>query len=219
LNIKFTTIVKTRPLAVINLDTSQIFGDIGDFAITYSPCPDSYGYEDKDKFAICYLVVKGNYINRQGNECWLSPWLYHLTDRKKQIDETRELLFPKEFKGLSDREIFELILKANQLEEEFHPDFLYLPQVDNEIWSRHQFELYETTDGYLSYFYVKDNKITFLIEDDTENEINVERSYKFIFHTVDLAYFINVINDLTNFLIKTFPFLEGQISSRSFNNS
>ncbi len=201
------------------METLKIFGDVGNFAITYSPCPESYNYEDKDEFAICYLVVKGNYINRQRNECWLPPWLYHLTDRKKRINTTREILFPKEFDGLSDREIFELILKANQLEEEFHSDFLYLPQVDNEIWNRHRFDLYETTDGYLSYFYVKNNKITFLIEDNSENGIGIERSYKFIFHTVDLDYFIDVVDQITNFLIKEFPSLEGQISSRTFNNS
>jgi len=41
---------------------------------------------------------------------------------------------------------------------------IYLPKVDNNIWSRHRSELYETTDGYLS----KNDKITFLIEDETK---------------------------------------------------
>src|SRR5690606_12210657 len=133
-------------------------------------------------------------------ECYLPSWIFSLTDRRNRIVDTKHLLFPKEFEGLTDREIFEVILKANQLDEEFHPDFLYLPQLDNDFWSRHSFALDETVDGYIIYFYVKHNQIKFLIEDETESMESDYRSYKFIFHSVDLDFFIRTVDQATTFL-------------------
>ncbi len=132
----------------------------------------------------------------------------------------QQMLFPKEFEGFSDREIFELLIKANQFEEfdeEFEPDFLYLPKVDNSIWKNHRFELYETTDCYHSFFYVKNSKITFLLEDMTQTEDDVDRSYRFVFHSVDLEYFFRTIDEVTNYLIDKFPLLKTQVSTRDFN--
>ncbi len=169
--------------------------------------------------AICHLIVSDNLIGQPNEECYLPTWIFSLTDRRNRIFDTKHLLFPKEFEGLTDREIFETILKANQLEEEFHPDFLYLPQLGNEIWSRHSFTLDETADGYLIYFYVKDNQIRFLIEDETESLESDYRSYKFIFHSVDFDFFIKTIDQATELLVQQYPYLKDNLSSRTFNSS
>lgn len=168
---------------------------------------------------ICHLIIGNNLIGQADEECYLPTWLFSLTDRRNRIIDTKHLLFPKEFEGLSDREIFETVLKANQFEEEFHPDFLYLPQLDNKFWSDHHFTLDETIDGYLIYFYVKDNQIIFLIEDETERSESDFRSYKFIFHSVDLDFFILTVDQATEFLVQQYPHLKDNVSSRTFNSS
>ena len=201
------------------MDTAQTFGDKSTFAIYYRPCSDKYNYSPKNNMAICHLVIGNNLIGQPDEECYLPTWICSLTDRRNRITDTKHLLFPKEFEGLTDREIFEIVLKANQFEDEFHPDFLYLPQLDNSFWSDHHFTLDETIDGYLVYFYVKDDQITFLIQDETERSKNDYRSYKFIFHSVSLDLFIDTIDQVTEFLLKLYPHLKDNISSRTFNSS
>ena len=206
-------------LAAINLDTPKTFGDRSEFAIHYRTCSDKYNYAPTNKMAICHLIIGNNLLGRYEEECYLPTWICSLTDRRNHIVDTKPLLFPKEFEGLTDREIFEIILKANQLEEEFHPDFLYLPQLDNKIWSRHSFTLDETVDDYLIYFYVKGNQIRFLIEDETERMKNDYRSYKFIFHSVDFDFFISTVDQTIEFLVERYPYLKDNVSSRTFNSS
>ena len=201
------------------MDTSQTFGDKSEFAIHYRTCTDKYNHDPTDKMSICHLIIGNNLLGRHEEECYLPTWISSLTDRRNRIVDTKHLLFPKEFEGLTDREIFEIILKANQLEEDFHPDFLYLPQLDNEIWSRQSFTLDETVDGYLIYFYVKGNQIRFLIEDETERMESDYRSYKFIFHSVDFNFFISTVDKTTEFLVKQYPYLKDNVSSRTFNSS
>jgi hypothetical protein len=201
------------------LDTSQTFGNKSEFAIHYRTCPDKYNYAPTDKMAICHLIIGNNLVGRPEEECYLPTWIFSLTDRRNRIVDTKHLLFPKEFEGLTDREIFEIILKANQLKEEFHPDFLYLPQLDNEIWSRHSFTIDETVDGYLIHFYVKDSQIRFLIEEETEQLESDYRSHKFIFHSIDFDFFINTVNQSIEFLLQQYPYLKDNTSTRIFNSS
>jgi hypothetical protein len=189
------------------LETYKIFGDPKHFAITYRVCPEEYNYESSSKMAFCHCTINETLIGRIDEECYLPTWIHSLTYQTNRILNDRHLLFPKEFNGLSDREIFELILKSNQFEEEFHPDFTYLPQLDGEFWSRHHFTIDETIDGYLVYFYVKDDRITFLIEDETRKKKRDLRSYEFIFYTLELNYFLNIIDETTNFLVGNYPFL------------
>ena len=201
------------------MNTSKTFGDRSKFAIHFRTCPDKYNYSPNDKMAICHLIIDNNLIGNPAEECYLSTWLFSLTDRRKRIADTNHLLFPKEFESLTNREIFEAILKANQFEEEFHHDFLYLPQLDNEIWSRHSFTLDETIDSYLFYFYVKEKEITFLIEDETGSLENNYRSGKFLFHTVPLELFFSTVDEASIFLTERYPYLKENVSTRTFNSS
>ena len=183
----------------------RITGDPGNFAIRYQPC---YSGEPSAKMAICHMVINNQLIGNPIEICYLPTWLFSLIDRRNWIDQQRNQLFPKEFEGLSEREIFESILKSNQLDEEFHQDFLYLPQLNNDIWLAHRFPIDETIDGYLIYFYVRDGRITFLIEDDSEVRDNSERSFQFIFKTLDLEVFIRTIDEMTGFLFERCPYLQ-----------
>jgi hypothetical protein len=201
------------------LETSKTFGDKSKFAIYYRTYPDKHSYSPSDKMAFCHLIVSNNIIGQLEEECYLPTWIFNLTNRRNLLIDTKHSLFPKEFEGLTDREIFETILKANQLEEEFHPDFLYLPQLVNETWSRHSLTLDETIDGYLIFFYVKESQITFLIEDETERIESDYRSYKFIFHSLDFDFFINTIDQATDFLLHQYPHLKDNLSSMTFNSS
>ncbi|MCC6583622.1 MAG: hypothetical protein IT271_07965 [Chitinophagales bacterium] len=54
----------------------------------------------------------------------------------------------KEFNSRSDEEIFELIFKSNQLEEEFKPQYKYLPILENTIWQDCHISIDETTDAW-----------------------------------------------------------------------
>ena len=194
----------------------RIFGDASNFAIQYQDCPDAYNHELSSKMAICHLMINGQIIGKATEECYLPTWLFSLTDRRNRIDQRRSNLFPKEFEGLSDREIFELILKANQLEEEFRTDFLYLPQPNNEIWGEHHFTIDETIDGYLICFYVRNDRITFLIENLSGISDIPGRNYQFMFHTVDLNFFMQIVDEMTHFLVKHYPYLQQNVSDRKF---
>ncbi len=206
-------------IATINLNTSLIFGDRNNFSIHYRTYPNEYNHTSTDLMAICHIIINNTLIGQPDEACYLPTWLFSLTKRKNHIIDTEHLLFPKAFEGLSNREIFETIFKANQLDEEFHPDFLYLPQLDSVIWSNHSFTLDETIDNYLFYFYVKDNQITFLIEDETGSLKSNQRSYKFLFHTILLDLFFRTVEEITVFLTQHYPYLKDNISTRTFNRS
>ena len=72
--------------------------------------------------------------------------------------------------------------------------------------------------GYLIYFYVKGNQIRFLIEDKMERMESDYKSYKFIFHSVDLDFFISTVDQASEFLVEQYPYLKDNVSSRTFNS-
>ena len=194
----------------------RIVGDTTNFAIQYQTCPANFNYNSSAKMAMCHLIINDQLIGNPNEECYLPTWLFSLTDRRNRIDQRRSYLFPKEFEELTDREIFELSLKSNQLEEEFHKDFLYLPKLNEEFWYDHHFTMDETIDGYSIFFYVRNDRITFLIEDDSEIMSNSGRSFKFIFKSLDLNLFIRTIDEMTYFLVEQYPYLQQNVSDRTF---
>lgn len=195
--------------------TSKIIGDKSQFAINYLSESQRITYSPNNQCAICHLVIGNNLIGRPDEACYLPTWLFSLISLRNRIVETCHLLYPKAFYGLTDREIFETILKANQIEKDIHPDFKYLPQLDEKTWYNHSFTIDETIDSYIIYFYVKDNQITFLIEDCIEGNESEYRSYKFIFQQVDFDLFISTIDEAKDFLIQQYPYLESSVTPRT----
>jgi len=200
------------------LDTTKTFGDPQTFAIRYRPSED--GEVDKnDKFAFCHLIIDNKLIGNDDECCYLPTWVYYLTDEKNRIEQDTANLFADEFTSLTNREIFETCLKSTQLEEEeVDSEFRHLPKLHWQTSRRHQLILDETVDGYYLFLYVKDGKITFLIEDLLGLGYQTRRSYKFIFKTVSLNDAFNTINKAITSLTQTYPYLTESISTRTYNS-
>jgi hypothetical protein len=208
---------KPWTLAAIKMATAKTFGDINTFAIRYQPYEPEQPYEGMYKLAICHLIINGKVLGSPEENCYLPTWFYYLSRQRDFIETNGNDLFTKEFQERTDREIFEMILKANQLETEFSPDFLYLPQLNEKIWSRHSFTLDETIDVYLFYFYVMDDRIHFLIEDRSAGDVN-ERTENFIFSAVPVLSFISTVDEALLYLQAEYPYLANHRNKKEFNS-
>ncbi len=197
------------------MNTSNTFGNISDFAITYSPCPDSYNYVEQDKMAICHITINSIIIGDLNEECYLPTWFFNISKLRNFIATNKDNLYITEFNNLSDREIFELIIKSNQLQEEFDKDYLHLRQLNNKIWEKHFLSLDETINNFLICYYIKDNKINFIVEKwwpETGYQRNIQ------YHSVELSYFLDVLESTISFLETKFPYLSIHSASSTPNS-
>ena len=90
-------------------------------------------------------------------------------------------------------EIFELLIKANQLEEEYDPQFLYLPVLKPEVWIDCCVRLDETIDAFIIFVIESEGEVKFLWQDWREPaqvltlgkifSVKIERS--FVIKTID----------------------------------
>lgn len=136
------------------------FVDKNTFAIRYVP-----GYSDKNKkyfYAYCHIVLGGQIIGYKEEPCYLNYWKDSFEKLKNQIKNNFDKICHFEFKDKNAEEIFELIWKANQLEEDFQVEYDYLPVLDNNVWSNCSISLDETTDAYLITMTGENGKIKFL---------------------------------------------------------
>lgn len=138
-----------------------IFGDTSGFAIRYvrgyipEKHPDwIYGY--------LHFVLNGQVIGDRDEFCSTETWLWSLKlILKRMLMNPDEFKHP-EFQDRKDEEIFELIWKANQSENEFEKDFLHLPKLENGLWSSCHISLDETTDAYLITLTEHEEKLKFI---------------------------------------------------------
>ena len=128
------------------------------FAIRYLPI------ENNSNFAFCHLVFSGEIIGNENESCHLGSWKNSLKSIKDTIVDNTNSLSHHEFNNRSNREVFELIWKANQEEEEYNTKYSYLPVLDNEIWRNCHISIDETTDAYLIAMTEDSGKIKFLWE-------------------------------------------------------
>lgn len=137
-------------------------GDKNTFAIRYQP---SYVHTGSENYYVfCHLVLSGQIIGDVDEVCYLNSWKSSLEYLKDRIKYDFSSIGHTEFLNRSDREVFELIWKANQLEEEFKEEYNYLPVLNNEVWSNCRISIDETTDAYLLAMTEADGKIKFLWE-------------------------------------------------------
>ncbi len=123
------------------------FGDKNRFAIRYIP-----GYKTKGSnyyYAFLHLVLSGQIIGDSNESCFLLSWLASMKELLNRIQERSEVMESGEFRDRSDEEIFELIWKANQLEDEFDLTYDYLPILDSSVWAACHLSIDETTDAWL----------------------------------------------------------------------
>jgi hypothetical protein len=125
----------------------RYFGNPNTFAIRYIP-----GYITKDKnhyYAYCHLVLNGQIIGDKTESCFLSSWLSSFERLRDQAKNNFDSIKHPAFKNRSDREIFELIYKANQLPERYRKRYEHLPVLDNKVWVNCAISIDETTDAFL----------------------------------------------------------------------
>lgn len=125
------------------LENEKYIGNKNKFAIRYLPI------ENDSNFAFCHLVFNGEIIGDKNESCYLATWIGSLKKIKYKIENNSKNLSHKEFENRSDRELFELIWKANQEEENYNVEYNYLPALENEIWSNCHISIDETIDAYL----------------------------------------------------------------------
>ena len=144
----------------MNSQRIYFFGDKNTFAIRYVP-----GYFDKSKkyfYAYCHLILGGQIIGDLHEICYLDSWKNSIEKLKDQLLNNFGSISNSEFKDRNDREIFELINKANQIQEDYNPDFYYLSVLENSIWNNCHFNIDETTDAYTLSMIEFSGKIKFL---------------------------------------------------------
>lgn len=140
--------------------TETYIGNPNTFAIRYVP-----GYVDKSKkylYAYCHLVLAGQIIGEKEEICFLNTWLYSIKILKDLITKDYSSLCHSEFVSRTDREIFEMIWKANQLEEDYSQVYKYLPVLEHKFWVNCSVSLDETTDAFLIAMVGYDNKLKFI---------------------------------------------------------
>ena len=113
-------------------------------------------------FAFCHLFLNGQIIGDQNEACYLVTWLSSMRNVKERIADNSKLLYHREFFNRNDQELFELILKSNELKKDFNIEYDYLPVLENEVWNNCHISIDETTDAYLIMMLEIDDKIKFL---------------------------------------------------------
>lgn len=138
----------------------EYFGDPATFSIRYVLRTDaeSSGLSE----ACCHLILGGQHIGDPEEPCFLSSWYYALELILNNIKSDDGLLWHPSFSNKSDRELFEIINKANQSESEFDEKYRHLPQVDNSVWRNCHISLDETTDAYILAMIEAEGMIRFL---------------------------------------------------------
>lgn len=187
-----------------NMQTKEIiFGDKLTFGIRYVS---GYIYKDNPDwlYAYLHLVLGGHIIGDKEESCSTETWLWSLKTIKEHLLENR--FQHPEFKNRSDIELFELINKANQFEEDFKPEYSYLPQLADSIWNICCFNMDETTDAYSKVLVEVDNKLKFIWEgwrepcptDEIGKTFSITVDKDFVLKTVDecITY---VENDYKNY--------------------
>lgn len=179
-----------------------LFGDKKTFAISYRP----YERELTDHtFAYCHIILGGHFIGSEDETCLLTTWTLFLEDFLIHIKSNKGNLSNPLFTGLSEREIFELIFKSNQVDENFDPAFAYLPaQPTNDLWARHSVRLDETTDAYLIVVIEAEGKLKFIWKGWRDPCPHDEIGKLFSVY-VDHEYFASTVNACLNFLKTKYP--------------
>jgi hypothetical protein len=175
----------------------NIFGEIQSFALE---CETPANVRPLKQPNICCHMIVGARVVGDPNDIELVG-LYE-GDLKRMLDRVlhlRAVGHDFSIDGLSDREVVELVLKANQLEDEFDPKFIHLPQLESKFWYTHQLFLATTTDqDFVGVFNSRNNIKLFHFNFNTpQTEV----------HTVicDFATVIAAIEGCIKFLKESFP--------------
>ena len=162
-----------------------IFGNKETFGIRY--LPDWTAKGENYRFAKLHLVFKGQVIGDPNESSLVGTWVAGLKRISKIIEVNFDKLSNAEFKNKTDYEVFELIYKSNQLEENYKGEYRYLNQLDNEVWQYCNISIDETTDAFQIVMTADGNNLKFLWKGLREpynpeqiemlNSVKIERDY------------------------------------------
>lgn len=134
-----------------------IFGNIDSFGIKYKS-----GYKSKAGnyyFARLHFILGGQIIGDPNEECFLLSWIHSVEKIRDRILNHSERLKNCEFENRPDDEIFELIWKANGIN---NPKYSKLPMLNESVWSFCHVSVDETVDAWLISMIEDNGKIKFL---------------------------------------------------------
>jgi hypothetical protein len=152
-------------------------------------------------FIRCHLVLGHQLIGDPDETDALGVTSLHLESLRDKVKGNFGSLTHPLFASLTDVEIFELILKSNQLEEEFDPKFNYLPALEEEgLFGKHHFFIGESTDAYGLFVIEQSDKLKFLWKNFRTQEhrsLSVECKIDEVVSAINscLAYLKNVYPD------------------------
>jgi hypothetical protein len=174
-----------------------IFGDSSTFGISYRP--DNKAVKGNYAFSYCHFIFKKELIGLKRENCFLGTWAISLLDTKKKILLKEGCLTEPEFSGLSEIEIFEILLKANQSEEDFKENYKYLPKLEEDVWYKYRVDMDETIDRYTIFVIENENMLKFL----WRNHVN--KNSKLGIMTTTHEQFYNTVDLCLSFLTKEYP--------------
>lgn len=185
-------------VSLYSITTMPFFGDENTFAIQCSA--NEQNPSDEWIHIRCHLILNGQYIGDPEETDVLDVSVGHLERLQNQIKGDYGTLIHPLFQSLSDEEIFELILKSNQLETEFDPKFSYLPALEQEgLFGTHHFIVGESTDAYFLVVIEQSEKVKFLWRNLRLKEVQT--------HAVACSKeeVISAINGCLNYFKNAFP--------------
>lgn len=143
-----------------------IFGDKATFAIRYAP-HQIYrkGSHPDEGFVMAYLhLILGNQLIGEKNEsCCVGTWMCMMDSTLNQLEHNFHRMKHPEFSNFTrDDEILELIMKPNRLEEEYLPQYDYLPVLPEYIWNACSLYIDETTDAWIIKMTAHQDQIKFI---------------------------------------------------------
>lgn len=122
------------------------YGNRNEFKIRYVPNLEQN--ESKFQMAHIHLILDNELIGDPNESCMVETWISKVEQLLNRLIYNNIKMFHEEFDGKTDMEIFKLICKSNQLEEEYEKEYQYLPVLPNEIWTNCNIIIDETIDAY-----------------------------------------------------------------------
>ncbi len=182
----------------------KLFGDKNTFAISYR-ADKKYVAGKQHAFPFCHFILDNKLIGIKREPCFLGTWASSLLYLRDKISIKKDCLVEPEFEGLSDLEIFEIIDKTNQLEDEFKNRYTHLPKLQDDVWYKYRVCMDETIDGFSVNIIESNGMLKFLWRDNSMENENLGIAL------TSHEQFIKAINDCLDYLIEAYPSVIGNL--------
>jgi hypothetical protein len=181
----------------------HIFGNT-DFGIRYQP--NTKLIDHNRELAQLHLIIDNQIIGDPEEVCLVATWIASMEGNLHTIENHSEKLYHPEFENRTEQEIFELIYKSNQLEEEYKVEFEYLPVLPETIWQHCNFTIDETIDAYQIAMICKDEHITFIWKNLEEASFKT-KNHQLHSKSIEKSQLIATIKNCLVHLKKDFKFI------------